>query len=83
MQYAQYQIKWLRKRIFPIFQPDLAEKTNLLYQIVLNDPAEYETIALNQGVQFVTQMIKYYNQSSSFDLERYADHFVEIKAARF
>ena len=83
VQYASYQMKWLSKRIVPIFKPDLDGKLNLLHQIILNDPSQYEEIALSQGQNFVTEMLNFYQSNPQFDLETYAEHFLEVKAQKF
>ena len=58
--YAQAQIKWLKKRIAPIFAADRLDRRNLLHRIVLDDPREYEAIAVAQGVAFVQEMVEFY-----------------------
>ena len=83
LSYAQYQMKWLRKRILPIFKAEREDKQNLMHQIVLNDPREYEAVAVGQGTAFVKQMIQYYAKTDAFSLETYAEHFLEFKANRF
>ena len=77
-------MKWLQKRIVPIFKPEIEGKPDLMHQIVLNDPSQYEEIALAQGVQFVTSMFDLYERErEEFSLENYAAHFLEVKAKKF
>ena len=85
LQYALYQSKWLRKRILPIFAPDRpVEKPNLLWRIELNDPRDYEAIAVGQAITFIRQMRDYYEEAGDqFSLEKYAEHILEEKAEKF
>ena len=38
---------------------------------------------MSQGLQFVAEMLHYYQTSPEFHLETYAAHFIDVKATKF
>eukprot|EP00347_Sterkiella_histriomuscorum_P023170 403335685 len=62
--YAQYQLKWLNKRINQDFGNKNDSNDNLLLVINLNDPKQYEEIALNKALEFIDIQVKRFSQFS-------------------
>ncbi|CDW87769.1 trna mitochondrial [Stylonychia lemnae] len=53
IQYTVYQIKWLNKRIMNDFGCHLEEDRNMILKIQLDDPKDYEEIALESALKFI------------------------------
>ena len=89
LNYANTQVKWLEKRIRPIFGRKMSgiddqAYPDLLRQITLNDASRYEEIALTEALAFVQATSNFYQEMDLSVLrETYCSNYLKEKSRKF
>jgi hypothetical protein len=81
MQYAGYQLKWLTKRILPVFGSAQTNFPKLLMRIELNDASLYEQVALVKAEAFISVMLAFFKglHDTDYFLQNFCSHHSELK----
>lgn len=73
-------MKWLKKRILPLFGSDQTVFLPVLARIELNDASLYEEVAMSQATSLIAHLFSYYKTIDPKDfLVHYCDHFITQK----